>query len=195
MATWPPAKHENSISYGHGHAIFYITMRKEEKMKKAYPMLSPKERDRRWKRTRELMKQNGLDGLLVFGKGREHYDSYLTNEYFDGIVVFPLAGDPVYLIWSATRVLIRMEPSLQDETWWVKDLRVGYSGEGVVKALQERGLDQARIGVVGLETWGPGEDQGVVPYKLWADVLKTLPQARFIDISAAFGEMICQDDS
>ena len=159
-------------------------------MKKAYPMLTLKERDRRWKRARDFMKQKGLEGLLVFGKGREHYDSYLTNEYFDGIVVFPLIGDPVYLIWSATRVLIRLEPSLQGETWWVKDLRVGYSGDAVVKALQERGLDQAKIGVVGLETWGPGEDQGVVPYKLWADVLKNLPQATFLDVSAAFGEMM-----
>jgi Xaa-Pro aminopeptidase len=159
-------------------------------MKRTYPMLSLNERDRRWKRTKELMKQKGLDCLLVFGKGREHYDSYLANEYFDGIVVFPLVGDPVYLIWSATRVLIRLEPSLQQETWWIKDLRVGYSGEGVVKALQERGMDQGKIGVVGLETWGPGEDQGVVPYKLWADVVKTLPRATFLDVSAAFGEMM-----
>jgi Xaa-Pro aminopeptidase len=159
-------------------------------MKKAYPMLSMNERDRRWKRARDFMKQKGVEGLLVFGKGREHYDSYLTNEYFDGIVVFPLVGEPVYLIWSATRVLIRLEPSLQGETWWVKDLRVGYSGEGVVRALQERGLDQAKLGVVGLETWGPGEDQGVVPYKLWADVLKSLPGATLVDVSAGFGEMM-----
>jgi len=55
------------------------------------------------------MKQKGLEGLLVFGKGREHYEQLFTNEYFDGIVVFPLTGDPVYLIWSATRVLIRLE--------------------------------------------------------------------------------------
>jgi Xaa-Pro aminopeptidase len=164
-------------------------------MKKAYPMVSLNERDRRWKRTKDLMKQKGLDCLLVFGKGREHYDSYLANEYFDGIVVFPLVGDPVYLIWSATRVLIRLEPSLEGETWWIKDLRVGYSGEGVVKALQEKGMDQAKIGVVGLESWGPGEDQGVVPYKLWADVLKALPQATFTEVTSAFaGVMLVKSE-
>jgi Xaa-Pro aminopeptidase len=159
-------------------------------MKKEYPKLSLNERDRRWKRTKDLMKQKGLDCLLVFGKGREHYDSYLANEYFDGIVVFPLVGDPVYLIWSATRVLIRLEPSLEGEDWWIKDLRVGYSGEGVVKALQDRGMDQAKIGVVGLATWGPGEDQGVVPYKLWADVLNALSRATFTEVSRAFAEMM-----
>lgn len=159
-------------------------------MGKKYPTLSLNERNRRWKRARELMKKTKLDCLLIFGKGREHYDSYLANEYFDGIAVFPLIGEPVYLIWSATRVLIRLEPSLEGETWWIKDLRVGYSGEGVVKALQERGMDQAKIGVVGLESWGPGEDQGVVPFKLWADVLKALPRAVFTEVTSVFAEMM-----
>jgi len=159
-------------------------------MKKKYPTLSPNERDRRWKRTRDMMKKKGWDCLLVFGKGREHFDSYLANEYFDGIVVFPLSGEPVYLIWSANRVLIRLEPSLQGEIWWIKDLRVGYSGPGVVQALEEKGLDQAKIGVVGLASWGPGEEEGVVPYKLWAHVINTLPHATFVEATGAFAEVM-----
>ena len=41
----------------------------------AFPALSKKERDRRWQRTRKMMREGGLDCLLVFGlKGREQFD-------------------------------------------------------------------------------------------------------------------------
>jgi Xaa-Pro aminopeptidase len=159
-------------------------------MAEAYPMLSLNERERRWKRTRELMKQKGLECLVVFGKGREHFDAYLTNEIFDGIVVFPLVGEPIYLLWAPNRVLVRLETALKDEKWWVADLRSGSTGPGVVGAMQEVGMDRATIGVVGLDHNGPGEVEGIVPYKTWAYVLQKLPHATLVDVSLAYSEMM-----
>jgi len=54
-------------------------------METTYPTLSPDEKVRHWKRARELMKQKGLDALLVYGKGRERFDFYLTNESFEAL--------------------------------------------------------------------------------------------------------------
>jgi Xaa-Pro aminopeptidase len=155
-----------------------------------YPKLSLHERDRRWERARSLMKEKGLDCLLVYGKGRERFDFYLTNEAFEGFVIFPLTGDPVYLLWTANRVLIRLETSLKDEPWWVEDVRMGITGPGVVEALQDKGLDQAKIGVVGLESKGAGEPDGIIPYKTWSYVLEKLPKARFVDVSIPYCEMM-----
>ena len=40
------------------------------------PTLSFAERDRRWQRTRDLMRQRGLDGLLIAGfRTREMYEA------------------------------------------------------------------------------------------------------------------------
>lgn len=160
-------------------------------MKGEFPALSLKERDRRWQRTREMMKDKGLDCLLVAGlKGRERYEGYLTNEYVEGIVVFPLKGEPAYLTWGAHRVTRRLESSMQAEEFWVKDIRVGATGPGLVSVLQEKGLDEARFGVVGLDSKGPAEMEGFIAYKTWSQVLEKLPRATFEDVSQPFAEVM-----
>src|SRR3990170_6159061 len=131
-------------------------------MRRSYPTLSLKDRDWRWRRTRGLMKEKGLDCLLVAGlKGRERYEGYLTNEYAEGIVVFPREGELAYLTWTGTRVTRRL--ALPKDAFWVKDIRVGVTGAGLVAALKEKGLDGARIGVVGLDSKGPAEMEGIIP--------------------------------
>ncbi len=66
-------------------------------MSSVYPTLSPRERDRRWSRTRELMRKHDLSCLLVFGaKGRERYEGYLANDQVDGVVLFPMEGAPAH---------------------------------------------------------------------------------------------------
>ena len=55
------------------------------------PTLSFAERDRRWKRVRDLMQRENLDGLLVAGfRAREMYESYISDDYNEGCVLFPL---------------------------------------------------------------------------------------------------------
>jgi hypothetical protein len=75
------------------------------------PRLSLAERDRRWAKTRELMAEHSLDVLLLPGlRGRESYESYLSNESIQGIVVMPADRDPIYLTWSAFRIVGRTDP-------------------------------------------------------------------------------------
>ena len=57
-------------------------------MERDHPTLSLRERDRRWKNIRELMKAKSLDCLIVAGlKGCEQLEGYLSNDYAQGIVV------------------------------------------------------------------------------------------------------------
>ena len=70
------------------------------------PTLSLRERDRRWAAVRGLMREQGVDCLLVAGfRSREMYESYVSDDYNEGAVVFPLDGDPVVLTWAHLRVL------------------------------------------------------------------------------------------
>lgn len=68
-------------------------------MEPVYPTLSLRERDRRWRLVRGLMKMRGLDCLIVAGlNSRERLEYYLANDVGHGIVVFPLEGAPTYLV-------------------------------------------------------------------------------------------------
>ncbi len=159
-------------------------------MKETLPMLSLKERDRRWSRTRELMKSKNLGCLIIPPKGREELVGYLSNELSEGTLIFPLEGDPVQLTWSGSRLIRRLIAAQRGITPWVEDIRQGTLGTDVVKVLKERGLERAGIGVIGVSSWAPGDPEGYMPYKTWNAILQGLPHAAFVDISEAFGEMV-----
>ncbi len=132
--------------------------------------------------SRSFMRERNLDALILFGmKGRERYDGYLSNEWADGYVVFPLQGEPVHVTWTATRILRRLEQL--DEAPWIEDMRVGRFGATAVAILKEKGLANSRIGILGVEVHGPAEGDGIVPYHTWKTILDGAPGASFVEIS------------
>lgn len=160
-------------------------------MENEYPVLSLSERDRRWRRVRELMSQKKVECLLVAGlKSREQLEGYLVNDYLEGAVVFPLEGDPVCLTWTGTRITRRIENSLRGVTPWVEDMRVGVTGPAIAAVLKEKGFERGTIGVVGLESRAPGESGGYIPYKTWDYILEDLKSATFVDLSLPFCELV-----
>ena len=160
-------------------------------MKTEYPVLSLRERDRRWRGVREMMTQKGVECLLLGGfKSREQLEGYLTNDYPEGVVIFPLEGDPVCLSWTGTRITRQMESTLRGFPAWVEDMRVGVTGPAIAAVLKEKGFERRKIGVVGLESRAPGESGGTIPYKTWDYVLEALKSATFVDLSMAFCELV-----
>ena len=160
-------------------------------MESEYPVLSLSERDRRWRRVREMIRQKKVECLLVAGlKGREQLEGYITNDYAEGVVVFPLEGDPVCLSWTGTRITRQMESTSRGFPPWVEDMRVGVTGPAIAAALKEKGFDRGTIGVVGLESRAPGESGGYIPYKTWNYILEELKSATFIDLSLPFCELV-----
>ncbi len=156
-----------------------------------YPILSLKERDRRWRRTRDFLTAQGLDGLVVAGlTGREQYDAYLTNDYAEGIVVFQTNGEPTYITWQEGRITRRDTAAERGIIPWMEDMRVGVDVSTVVAVIREKGLDRSRLGVVGLESKGPAEMNGSIPYNLWAGILAELPHAKFVDCSQRFAGLM-----
>ena len=153
--------------------------------------MSLKERDRRWTRTREFLKKQGIECLVVAGlTSREQYDAYLTNDYAEGIVVFPTEGTPTYITWMEGRVTRQKEAEQRGIKPWVADMRVGVDGPTLASVIREKGFGKARVGVVGLQTKGPAEMSGFIPYTLWANTLAELPQVEFVECSEAFAALM-----
>src|SRR5689334_25073628 len=115
------------------------------------PELSFAERDRRWAAVRALMRERGLGGLLVAGfRAREMYESYVSDDYNEGCVIFPLEGDPVVVTWAHLRVLRALWSAEHGNKLWIEDQRVATSGQATAEIVAEKHLADARLGVVGL---------------------------------------------
>src|SRR5262249_57891737 len=125
-------------------------------MKPRPPILSLAERDRRWARVRGLMRERGLDGLLVAGfRAREMYETYISDDYNEGCVVFPLEGEPTVITWAHLRVMRARWSRERGSVLWVDDYRVATSGAAVAELFREKRLATSRLGVVGLASQAP----------------------------------------
>src|SRR5512142_925637 len=148
------------------------------------PVLSLAERDRRWARVRGLMRERGFDGLLVAGfRAREMYETYISDDYNEGCVIFPLEGDPVILTWAYLRVMRARWSAERGNKLWVSDYRVATCGEGVAEVLREKRLADGKLGVVGLKSQAPTEIYGAIPANFWTELTAAVPKARWEDIS------------
>src|SRR5262249_42361268 len=155
------------------------------------PILSLAERDRRWVRVRRLMRERGFDGLLVAGfRSREMYETYISDDYNEGCVIFPLEGDPVVITWAHLRVLRARWSQERGATLWIADYRVATSGSAVADVLREKHLGEATLGVVGLASPAPTEIYGAIPANFWAELTAALPKARWQEISEEFSHLM-----
>lgn len=147
------------------------------------PKFSLKERERRWERVRELMREAGLDVIIGF-PNQSHWDQfqadirYLTHiggHQTEVALVFPEAGEVTAFVRGANEV----------EWWsiaqdWVKDIRATRRtwGEPVIERLGELKLDASRIGVSGLEGLLRAPE-GTVVTGMLEKVKRAFPKARF----------------
>lgn len=103
------------------------------------------ERDHRWNRTRSEMRKTGIDCLIIVGNaGLNLYRladlQYLTGTAREGVLMFPLEGEPVMLSFGGGH-----EPNA-----WVTDHRNGYPrfAAGIVTIIEERGWGRCTFGAL-----------------------------------------------
>jgi Xaa-Pro aminopeptidase len=155
------------------------------------PTLTLAERDRRWSGLRRAMRERGVDAIVVGSfQGRERLESYLIDDFLDANVILPLAGEPVLLAFSTGRVSRMLESAARGVRPWVADWRIGFGGAKVAAVLQEKGLAQARIGLVGMGPTAPGEMEGLLPLGFWNSLVKALPGAAFEDFTQAYTDFM-----
>jgi Xaa-Pro dipeptidase len=133
------------------------------------------ERDRRWKATRETMRQRGLDCLVVwgsFGFNRFLINNmrYLSNVCAtEGYFVFPIEGAPTLVTFFG-----------RHDTTWVDDCRAGHPrhSQTIAKRLAELHIEKGTIGLSG--TSGYFAEMGF-SHITYTSLLSLLPDARFVD--------------
>ena len=137
------------------------------------------------------MRERGFAGMLVAGfRAREAYETYISDDYNEGCVIFPLEGDPVVITWAYLRVMRARWSAERGNKLWVDDYRVATSGTGVADVLREKRLADSKLGVVGLRSQAPTEIYGAIPANFWAELTTAAPKAQWDDVSEEFSHLM-----
>ena len=131
------------------------------------------ERDMRFRRIREAMKQEGLDALVVAGHASHFNRGYIR--YFadwhlwagDALILIPLAGEPALAMTAYAGADTPAEA-------WITDARKSvYPQEKIVEAMKERGLTKGRAGIAGLKR--------VMTVGAYETLKNAFPNTEFVD--------------
>jgi hypothetical protein len=102
------------------------------------PVLTLAERDRRWSGLRAIMRERGIDAIIVGSfMGRERLESYLIDDFLDSVVVLPLEREPTVATFSAARLSRTFESARRGFAPWANDYRIATGGAAVGAILAE----------------------------------------------------------
>lgn len=160
----------------------------------AFPTLSLAERDRRWNIARRLMQQAEVDALIVYGDRESSapapfaLDGYFTNDRLGSIVVFKGDEPPIVLAFLPMVVSDHIQARLRGDEQWIEPAQifVGKTGDHLAQMLVKLGLNNAKIGVLGLEPYPPFYFDGAIPHRTWDAVQRALPGATFKPVYQLF---------
>ena len=156
------------------------------------PRLSLRERDRRWKEVRKLMKEKGLDCLLLCGFPTK-WDYTVANARFlsqiggnaaFNFLVFPLEEEPTCFILMPT--FLEYWKRAQD---WITDIRPkkGSWAETVCSRIKDLGLESKNIGVDGLAS--ALDPDGWFPHSIYSGIRQSMVRANFMNIGDMLEKM------
>lgn len=159
---------------------------------KYVPRMPLRERDRRWDRLRKKMLMAGIDALILLGNdiywgmGMANLRYLLqVDAQIGAYAIFTLTGDPV--VWHSVVHMNRPTSMYLSLNEWIADFR-NFGGLGpIADELKSRGLDRAKLGLVGFSS-----TIQVAETILHDDVVtldKLLPHATFVNASAMLQEM------
>lgn len=167
------------------------------------PTYSLAERDRRWSLARQLMDAEQVDALLIYGEregtGPAPFapDTYFTNDRPGALVIFPRNGQPVALYDIPEMAIDHLEGRRRGEEVWLQpeSVRVGRFAPHIVEALQDCGLGQSHIGVLGLDPYPPFYFTGALVHGIWQAITAQLPEVRLTSVWRRFYMMtVSQSD-
>ncbi|MGY9006798.1 MAG: M24 family metallopeptidase [Alphaproteobacteria bacterium] len=142
-----------------------------------FPRYSDKEMSARHALVNKLMDDQGVDALLVFGSGRFASEIYWLTDWpgsREAYVLFQKGCDPVVMLQLYNHVpMARVLSVLPDVRWAGAN-----TGNSIAGLINERGLGDSRIGLV-----------GSIPYRQYLKIAEVNPDADLIDASGAFRMM------
>ena len=150
------------------------------------------ERDRRWKRVRDMMAERGIDCLLLNGNSGRWNEMNANIRYLSGYadplsgtcyLMLPAAGDATLVTqMTGKRSLFTLS--------WVSDVRVGQTanlGQIVEERMTDLGLTNGTLGLVGI-VFRANENVGL-PWNLLEDIKRRLPNLKIEDVTDLMFEL------
>ena len=134
-----------------------------------YPHFSDSEFAYRYERVRVSMQEAGISALILHGTAGSYQEIQFLSNFMvtrEAMLVFPQDGEPTMFVQyynhlpNAQRV-----SSIEDIRWGGIDIAAT-----IANNVQERGLTQGRIGII-----------GTIPLKHFETISKALPGATFVD--------------
>src|SRR5919197_1247027 len=139
-----------------------------------FPCFAKDEMVARHRGVMALLEQADTDALLVYGAGRFASEIYWLTDWPGGreaYVLFQRDRDPVVLTQLYNHVpMARVLSVVRDVRWAGAN-----TANGMVELLQERGLADKRVGLV-----------GSIPFQHYQKMREKFPQAEFLDLSGKF---------
>ncbi|MEW6672676.1 MAG: Xaa-Pro peptidase family protein [Thermodesulfobacteriota bacterium] len=133
-------------------------------------LLTLKERDRRYRLIRSMMRQNNIDVLIVSSNacypGHVRYFSNYRPHSGYAYVVFPRTGKPTIFVRSAIQQQVAAERWIQDSIYSPNP------ADAIEKRIKRLSLQNKKIGVVGSEN---------LSFKIYNHLVKVFNANEFID--------------
>jgi Xaa-Pro aminopeptidase len=156
------------------------------------------ERDRRWNMARAFMERDDLDALLVFGEHEDAgpapfaYDTWFTNGRAGTTVVVPRDAQPISLFPMEMFARDHLESTRRADIMWIppENVRASRDSRAIADTLNELRLTKGTIGVIGLEGYPPWHPEGIVPYRLWNNILEAFPGVEFKPSGMALSRLV-----
>ena len=137
-----------------------------------YPTFSDEEIARRHTAVYNLMEQEGLDALFIYGSGRYASDVYWLSDWpssREAYVLFQAGRDPVILMQLFNHYpTAKVMSVIKDVRWAGANTR-----ESVVALIRERALERKKIGLV-----------GSIAYQIYNKLREQYPAAVFTDLNS-----------
>ena len=135
-----------------------------------YPTFSDQEITRRHQAIQQLIDQEALDALLVYGTGRYSSDVYWLTDWpcsREAYVLFQNGKEPVVLMQLFNHFPMARVMSIVKDVRWAG----ANTANSVLDLVRERGLASKKIGLV-----------GAVPYQHYNKLREQFPSAGFVDL-------------
>jgi Xaa-Pro dipeptidase len=142
-----------------------------------YPRFSESEFANRYAYVRTSMQEAGLSALILHGTaGSYQVIQFLSNFLVtrEAMLVFPQDGEPTMFIQYYNHLPnARRVSSIKDIRWGGTDIAATAANN-----LQERGLAQGQIGII-----------GTIPLKHYKTIKQVLPRATFVDFASQMQQL------
>jgi Xaa-Pro dipeptidase len=135
------------------------------------PCFSASELANRYVRVRALMQEAGISALILHGTAGSHQEIQFLSNFLvtrEAMLVFPQDGEPTMFVQYYNHLPnARRVSSIEDLCWGGSDIATTTAIN-----VQERGLAQGQIGII-----------GTIPLKHYETIRKVLPGATFVDFA------------